>query len=37
MILKMLPVVNQTELLKMIKLTEPQLLDAWRKFVLAGA
>ena len=37
MILKMLPVVNQTELLKMIKLTEPQLLVAWRKFVLADA
>ncbi len=35
MILKMLPVENQTNLLKMIKLTEPQLLNAWRKFVLA--
>jgi hypothetical protein len=35
MILKMLPVASQTDLLNMIKLTEPQLLDAWRKFVLA--
>ena len=36
MVIKMLGVVSQAELLKIIKLTEPELLAAWRKFVLSG-
>lgn len=36
MIIKMLPVVSQTDLLGMIKLTESELLDAWHEFVMKG-
>ena len=35
-VIKMLGAVSQPELLKMIKLTEPELLDAWRTYVING-